>query len=689
MLRPTWVAEKIPVPANSVLFDSTRSAEPPTIVGVKGFSACITVRPASRVATSSPAGNTGSASRQPSRGSPRRSSSRSFGESRERSRPRSNAPVPLALQLGAARQDGGHVLAHEIGDGERRVGIEPHHLLRRPDLGLAERRSVRLRGVDRVRRRVRDVRPEDDQRGAVFLGLGCRERAEERVEILGVVDVLDVPAVGLEALALVLGREREGRRAVDRDVVVVVDVDEPTEAEVAGDRGGLLGDALHHVAVGADRVDPRVDDLVMRPVVAVGEEALRDRHPDAVREALAERPGRRLDAGGVAPLGVAGRPRAPLPELLQVVEREVVAREMERRVLEDARVTGGEDEAVAARPVRIGRVVAHHVAVEEVGDGRERHRRAGVPGVRLLHRIHRERANRVDRLGAGVRGHGLVEHIARSVAAASTLGPCPSLIASNLRKELSGDPLFDGISFSVDRGQRLALAGQNGAGKTTLLRALVGETTIQGGEIALQKGARIALHDQRPPRDRGLTLREYSLSGAAALVRIEAGAARARAGDGHAATHDEATLRRYSEAQARLEHAGGWGWRDRAASMLRGLGFRDADLDRQLSTFSGGELTRASLARALAGDPDLLLLDEPTNHLDVESLEWLERELTTIDAAVILVAHDRWFLESVTTAVLELEGGRGLYFSGPWHQWRLERAARAQAAAKSVQACGA
>ena len=98
--------------------------------------------------------------------------------------------------------------------------------------------------------------------------------------------------------------------------------------------------------------------------------------------------------------------------------------------------------------------------------------------------------------------------------------------------------------------------------------------------------------------------------------------------------HDDATMRRYSEAQARLEHAGGWNWRDRASSVLRGLGFHDHDLDRQLATFSGGELTRASLGRALAGDPDLLLLDEPTNHLDVESLEWLERELTTIDAAV-------------------------------------------------------
>ncbi len=257
------------------------------------------------------------------------------------------------------------------------------------------------------------------------------------------------------------------------------------------------------------------------------------------------------------------------------------------------------------------------------------------------------------------------------------------LIASNLRKELAGDPLFDGVSFSVDRGQRLALAGQNGAGKTTLLRALRGETSIQGGEIALQKGARVALHDQRPPRDRGLSLREYALSGAADLVRIERelrDLEQAMA----AGSHDEATLRRYSAAQARLEHAGGWNWRDRASSVLRGLGFGDPDLDRQLSTFSGGELTRASLGRSLAGDPDLLLLDEPTNHLDVESLEWLERELTASDAAIILVAHDRWFLESVTTAVLELEGGRSLYFSGPWHQWRLERASRAQAAAKSV-----
>jgi ATP-binding cassette subfamily F protein 3 len=251
------------------------------------------------------------------------------------------------------------------------------------------------------------------------------------------------------------------------------------------------------------------------------------------------------------------------------------------------------------------------------------------------------------------------------------------LIASGLRKELSGDPLFDGVSFRLRRGDRLALAGPNGAGKTTLLRAIMGETSLTAGELAFAKDTRVALHDQRPPRGQGLTLREYALSGAGDLVAIEEELRRleqAMAGGDHA----PATLRGYSDAQARLEHAGGWAWRDRAASIVRGLGFADDDLDRQLDTFSGGELTRASLARALSADPDLLLLDEPTNHLDVESLEWLERELT------LLVAHDRWFLEVVTTAVLELGGPKPIFFDGPWHAWRREKAARASAAATQL-----
>src|SRR3954470_21575119 len=257
------------------------------------------------------------------------------------------------------------------------------------------------------------------------------------------------------------------------------------------------------------------------------------------------------------------------------------------------------------------------------------------------------------------------------------------LIASNLRKELNGDPLFEGVSFKVERRDRVALSGPNGAGKTTLLRALVGDTSLQGGELAFQKGTRIALHDQRPPLERGLTLREYVLSGATDLLALEEELRRLEQAMAQG-DHGGATMRRYGEAQARLEHAGGYDWRERATAVLRGLGFHDEHLDRRLETFSGGELTRASLARALGGDPDLLLLDEPTNHLDVASLEWLEQELQSLDAGIILVAHDRWFLEAVTNGVLELGGGRSISFAGPWHAWRIEKAARLHSAAKTA-----
>ena len=257
------------------------------------------------------------------------------------------------------------------------------------------------------------------------------------------------------------------------------------------------------------------------------------------------------------------------------------------------------------------------------------------------------------------------------------------VIANQLRKEIAGDPLFDGVSFKVERRDRLSLAGPNGAGKTTLLRMLARELPVDSGALAFSKGTRVALHDQRPPLERGLTLREYVLSGAADLIALEE-ELRSLEGAMAGGDHDQATLSRYADAQARLEHAGGYAWRDRTASVVRGLGFAEAELDRPLETFSGGELTRASLARALAGDPDLLLLDEPTNHLDVESIEWLERELQSLDAAVMLVAHDRWFLEAVCNGVLELSGGRSLYFKGPWHAWRREKAARALHAQKAL-----
>ncbi len=256
-------------------------------------------------------------------------------------------------------------------------------------------------------------------------------------------------------------------------------------------------------------------------------------------------------------------------------------------------------------------------------------------------------------------------------------------IASDLAKDVAGAPLLRGVSFKLERRERMTIAGPNGSGKTTLLRMLAGEASVDGGELAFAKGVRVALHDQRPPRERGLSLRDYVLSGCGELLSLEADLAALEQAMAQGDTRP-ATLDRYAGAQARLEHAGGYRWRDEVLAVLRGLGFGDEDLDRPLRTFSGGELTRGSLARALAGAPDLLLLDEPTNHLDIDALEWLEQHLSGLDAAVALVAHDRWFLEAVGTSVLELDAGRGRFFPGPWHVWRRERAARELAAGRAA-----
>jgi ATP-binding cassette subfamily F protein 3 len=257
------------------------------------------------------------------------------------------------------------------------------------------------------------------------------------------------------------------------------------------------------------------------------------------------------------------------------------------------------------------------------------------------------------------------------------------MIASDLHKDIAGKPLLRGVSFKLERRERMTVAGRNGAGKTTLLRMLAREERIDRGELSVAKGARTALHDQRPPRERGKSLREYVLSGCAEELRSEAELERLEREMAQGAA-DEGTLDRYARAQARLETRGGYRWRDRATIMARGLGFAERDLERPLATFSGGQLTRASLARALATGADVLLLDEPTNHLDIEALEWLEQTLTGLDAAIVLVAHDRWFLEAVGTSVLELEAGRGRFFAGPWHKWRSEQAARELALGKAI-----
>jgi ATP-binding cassette subfamily F protein 3 len=255
---------------------------------------------------------------------------------------------------------------------------------------------------------------------------------------------------------------------------------------------------------------------------------------------------------------------------------------------------------------------------------------------------------------------------------------------SSVALSYGADEVLADVSAIVRPRDRVALVGRNGAGKTTLLRILAGELQPDRGEVSLPTGSRVALHDQRPPLTGDLTLGAYVGAGAADARALESELAelelRMAGGETGAAV-----MRRYDAAQREFERAGGYAWRARLEAVARGLGFVPGDLDRPLRTFSGGELTRASLTRALAAEPDVLLLDEPTNHLDTSAIEWLEEHLDGLDASVVFVSHDRWFLESVATGVLEIDRGRGRFDKGSYSHWRLLQAERLAAQADAYE----
>jgi ATP-binding cassette subfamily F protein 3 len=252
--------------------------------------------------------------------------------------------------------------------------------------------------------------------------------------------------------------------------------------------------------------------------------------------------------------------------------------------------------------------------------------------------------------------------------------------AVGLSKSFGARTLFEGVSLRLDPGDRLAVVGRNGVGKTTLLRCISGQVAPDAGEVVLPKGAVVALHDQRPPLGRDVTLGDYVAEGLAAVRAVEGRLAEleARMAGGD---HGPDVMSAYDRAQHDLETLGGYAWEAWLERVERGLGIAPEWHDRPLVSFSGGELTRASLARALVSRPDVLLLDEPTNHLDLQSVEWLESALGEVDATIILVSHDRWFLESVTTRVLDLDTPKGRVWPMGYSAFR-----RAKAEALATQA---
>ncbi len=235
--------------------------------------------------------------------------------------------------------------------------------------------------------------------------------------------------------------------------------------------------------------------------------------------------------------------------------------------------------------------------------------------------------------------------------------------AEDLSVFLGGDYIFKSLNFSISPGEKVALTGRNGSGKTTLLRVIAGELKPDEGRLILAKNKHIGYLKQHMDSDLERTVWETALSAFGKLLECEKRLKKWEE------KPDEAGADEYHEWLERYRIHGGYTFRGETENVLKGLGFEPEDFGRKLKTFSGGWRMRAELARLLLSKPDVLLLDEPTNHLDIESIVWFEQYLKNFDGIVVLVSHDRRFLDRVTDRTMEIVKGRLWDFKVPYSRF--------------------
>ena len=270
------------------------------------------------------------------------------------------------------------------------------------------------------------------------------------------------------------------------------------------------------------------------------------------------------------------------------------------------------------------------------------------------------------------------------------LGPMTLVTLTGVSKSHAAQHLFSDVGLMISAGRRFAIVGPNGAGKTTLLELITGDQSPDSGTITRARDTVIGYLRQEVAESRGRSALAEVLAGAGEVSGIERRMRHIEAELNEAVDDDELTelMDEYGRIQHRFEALGGYGLESEARRILAGLGFADSDMERDIGTFSGGWMMRVALARLLLQNPDVLLLDEPSNHLDLASVEWLTGFLAQYAGAIVLVSHDRDFINEVANRVVELHDGSATEYIGDYADFvdqRAERIAQLESAAKTQQ----
>ncbi len=253
---------------------------------------------------------------------------------------------------------------------------------------------------------------------------------------------------------------------------------------------------------------------------------------------------------------------------------------------------------------------------------------------------------------------------------------------NGLSKSFGIKTVFENVSFEVRSGERIGLVGANGAGKTTLLRCLMGQEDYDKGSVSTSPGAIIGYLRQDFNYESQTLREEMELAWKDVLYYKDKLAELARKLE---TSHDEELVAAYGRTEERFEYLGGYDYEATTRKILTGLGFSDADWDRDIHGFSGGQKVRINLAAAFVRHPDFLFLDEPTNHLDMGMLEWLEEYLRSYRGGILMVSHDRYFLDATTTGIIDLENHQTHTYRGNYTQFTKVKALNEEAQERAYE----